>query len=400
MIELRGVTARARVRRRALAAQGLLHARPFGSGLHGARHAIKHLGYVQIDSIAVVHRAHHHVLYARVPGYEPAMMNRLLRGGDVFEYWAHAAAFMPMGDFRFSLPYKQAIRSGQVHWYKNPDTKLMREVLARIRVDGPLRSRDLEARKSTGSGWWDWKPAKKAIEQLYMRGDLMVADREGFQKTYDLTERVLPAGVDTSLPSVEALARYLLSQQLRSSAFVSLKGLTYLRRIPGLRTATKAVVAEKLGSRELEQVRLESGELYLCEAGMLEQRLPPSAARVMILSPFDNSVIQRERLSALFDFRYQLECYVPEAKRRYGYFCLPLLYRDRFVGVMDCKAHRISAQLELKSLHLQLRGLDESAFASAFAEALRRFLRFQGCRAVALGTTLPKRIGFAIKDMV
>ena len=370
MIELRGVTARARVRRRALAAQGLLHARPFGSGLHGARHAIRHLGYVQIDSIAVVQRAHHHVLYARVPGYEPAMMNRLLRGGDVFEYWAHAAAFMPMGDFRYSLPYKQAIRSGQVHWYKNPDTKLMREVLARIRVDGPLRSRDLEARKSTGSGWWDWKPAKKAIEQLYMRGDLMVADREGFQKTYDLTERVLPAGVDTSLPSVEALARYLLSQQLRSSAFVSLKGLTYLRRIPGLRTATKAVVAEKLGSRELEQVRLESGEVYLCEAGMLEQRLPRTAARV------------------------------PEPKRRYGYFCLPLLYRDQFVGVMDCKAHRNSAQLELKSLHLQLRGLDESAFASAFAEALRRFLRFQGCRAVALGTTLPRRIGFAIKDMV
>lgn len=384
MIEIRGVRERARIRRYALAAQGLLQARPFGSGLNGARQAIRHLGYVQIDSISVVQRAHHHVLYSRVPGFEPAMTNRLLGRREIFEYWAHAAAFLPMDEFRFSLPYKDAIRKGQIHWYKNPDTRLMRELLARIRSDGPLRSRDLETRKSGASGWWDWKPAKKAIEQLYMAGDLMVSDREGFQKTYDLTERVLPADVDTRMPDAEELAKHLLSQQLRTHAFVSLKGLTYLRRVPGLRDAARALVAEQLHSQKLEQIRLENGEVLLCEAGLFDRPVPRVKDRVLILSPFDNGVIQRERLNALFGFHYQLECYVPEAKRRYGYFCLPLLYRDQFVGRMDCKAHRQESRLEIRSLHIESRHLDQSAFLPAFTEALEQFSRFQGCESIVL----------------
>lgn len=396
MIEIRGAKELARVRRHALAAQGLLHARPFGSGLNGVRQAIRHLGYVQIDSIAVVHRAHDHVLHSRVPKFEPAMTNRLLKRGEIFEYWAHAASFLPMEEFRFSLPYKEAIRSGQIHWYRNPDTKLMKELLARIRSDGPLRSRDLEARNSKGAGWWDWKPAKKAIEQLYMEGDLMVSDREGFQKTYDLTERVLPSDVDTTKPSVEAFAEHLLLQQLRSCAFVSLKGLTYLRRVPGLREAAKTLLAEQLSSKKLEQIRLENGEVFVHEAGLLDRPLPRAKDRVAILSPFDNSVIQRERLNALFGFQYQLECYLPEAKRRFGYFCLPLLYRDRFVGRMDCKAHRQKSEFEIKNLHIESDGFDESAFLSAFSEALRHFVKFQGCQSVVVRSANSKRMISAI----
>jgi len=399
MIEIRGAKQLARVRRHALAAQGLLHARPFGSGLNGVRQAIRHLGYIQIDSIAVVHRAHDHVLHSRVPKFEPAMTTRLLRGSEVFEYWAHAAAVLPMEEFRFSLPYKEAIRSGQIHWYRNPDTKLMKELLARIRSEGPLRSRDLEARNSKGAGWWDWKPAKKAIEQLYMVGDLMVSDREGFQKTYDLTERVLPSGVDTTTPSVEVFAQHLLSQQLRSCAFVSLKGLTYLRRVPGLREAARALLAEQLSSRKLEQIRLENGEVFVHEAGLFDRPLPRAQDRVVILSPFDNSVIQRERLNALFGFRYQLECYLPEAKRRFGYFCLPLLYRDRFVGRMDCKAHRQKSEFEIKHLHIDSGGFDESAFLRAFSSALRHFVRFQGCQSVVVRSANPKRMISAIEDV-
>ena len=104
----------------------------------------------------------------------------MLLDGDIFEYWAHAAAFLPIDDFRFSLPYKQAIEGDQVHWYKNPDKKLMAELLARIGSDGPLRSRDLESNRTKATGWWDWKPAKKALEKLYMQGDLMVCSRKGF----------------------------------------------------------------------------------------------------------------------------------------------------------------------------------------------------------------------------
>ena len=206
MIEINNPQELTRLRRLALSTQGLLQAQPFGHGLDGARKAINQIGYVQIDTISVVERAHHHVLHSRVPKFEPAMTNQLLLNGDIFEYWTHAAAFIPISDFRFSLPYKHAIKSGQTHWFKNPDKKLMDELLARIGSDGPLRSRDLEANTKKRAGWWDWKPAKKALEQLYMQGDLMVSDREGFQKTYDLTERVLPSQMDSKIPSMDEFA--------------------------------------------------------------------------------------------------------------------------------------------------------------------------------------------------
>lgn len=391
MIEISDARTLTRIRRQLLAAQGFLQARPFGSGAAGAHCAIQHLGYVQIDSISVVERAHHHVLYSRVPGFKPDMSHQLLKTGRVFEYWAHAAAFLPMDDFRFSLPYKEAIRAGQVHWYKHPDTKLMQEILTRIRSEGPLKSRDLASNKTKSSGWWDWKPAKKAIEQLYMEGQLMVSDREGFEKTYDLAESVLPEGIETKTPSVEELAEHLLAQQLRSSAFVSLKGLVYLRRIPGLRDAAKTLLREKCAAHQLEQIRLGTGETYYCEAGLLERPTPRIKDRVKIVSPFDNSVIQRDRLRDLFGFEYQLECYVPETKRRYGYFSLPLLYGDRFVGRMDCKVHRPRAELEIKSLYIEANDLDEAAFVSAFNAALSEFVGFQGCKTVLLRSISTKR---------
>ena len=317
-----------RLRRLALAAQGLLQNKPYGRGLAGARKAINHLGYVQIDTISVVERAHHHVIHSRVPGFEPHMLNQLLINKDIFEYWSHAAAFLPITDFRFSLPYKNAIKSGQTHWFRSPDKKLMEELLARIRSDGPLRSRDVGASTIKRAGWWDWKPAKKALEQLYMQGDLMVSDRDGFQKTYDLTERVLPSHVNLQMPSMEEYAAHLVDQQLRCHGFASLKGLTYLRRKAELRKAVNALVNERLAQGDLEKVKVSSGDEFILERGALERSLPRLKERMLILSPFDNSVIQRERLKALFQYDYQLECYVPEAKRQYGYFCLPLLYRD------------------------------------------------------------------------
>lgn len=371
-----------RLRRLALTAQGLLQDQPFGRGLAGARKAINHLGYVQIDTLSVVERAHHHVLHSRVPQFTPDMTNQLLRDGDIFEYWTHAAALLPMADFRFSLPYKQAIKNGQTRWFRNPDKKLMAELVARIRSEGPIRSRDMEAGEQKRSGWWDWKPAKKALEQLFMQGDLMVSDRAGFQKTYDLTERVLPSHVDTRMPDMAEFSAHILEQQLRSHGLVSLKGLTYQRRNAALRAAVKSLVNDRLAQGTLEQIRLGNGDVFIVEAGALEKPLARLKNRVVILSPFDNSVIQRERLKALFSYDYQIECYVPAAKRQYGYFCLPLLYRDEFVGRMDCKAHRKDRLLEIKSLHMERDGLEEEAFAAALAEAVAGFCQFQGCDTV------------------
>jgi uncharacterized protein len=389
MIEIKHPQELARLRQLALAAQGLLQAQPYGRGLAGARKAINHIGYVQIDTISVVERAHHHVLYARVPEFKPAMTNQMLLDRDIFEYWAHAAAFLPIADFRFSLPYKHAIKSGQTHWYKTRDQPLMDELIARIRSDGPLRSRDVETNTTKRTGWWDWKPAKKALEQLYMEGDLMVSDREGFQKTYDLTDRVLPSHVNTQMPSRSEFAAYIVDQQLRCHGLVSLKGLTYQRRNPELRQAVKALVNERLAQGTFEQVQLSSGEVFILETGALERSLPALKHRMLILSPFDNSVIQRDRLKALFHFDYQLECYLPEAKRQYGYFCLPLLYRDEFIGRMDCKAHRKTSQLEIKSLHLEQHNCDEDLVINAFVDAIAQFCQFQNCDSVSLAKAHP-----------
>ncbi len=389
-----------RSRRFVLEAQGLLQANAFGCGLSGARNAIEHLGYIQIDTISVVERAHNHVLFSRVPSFKPNMINQLLVAGDVFEYWSHAAAFLPISDFRFSLPFKEAIKSGAHPWFKNKDKTLMNELLAKIRLEGPLRSRDLEKNTKKGreletsktktTGWWDWKPAKKALDQLYMEGELMVNNREGFQKTYDITERVLPSHVDTSMPSAEEYAEHLIRQQLRCHGLVSLKGITYLRRNAELRKAVKAVVSDRVLSGSLEQVKVSDTDVFFAEAGMLDSKAPRLNKKMHILSPFDNSVIQRERLKTLFQFDYQIECYLPEAKRKYGYFSLPLLYRAEFVGRMDSKAHRKTGHLEIKSLYFEAHHFEYDELISAFVTAINEFCQFQQCRTVSVVDVHPK----------
>ena len=400
MIEIKTPHQKKRLRRLVLSCQGLLNANTFGRGLTGTQSAINHLGYVQLDSISVIERAHHHVLYSRVPGYKPAVVDKLMKNSGLFEYWAHAAAWLPIRDFRYSLPYKHAIKSGQVHWYKSPDQKLMKELLARIRIDGPLRSRDVKKQTEKGakrSGWWDWKPAKRALEQLYMQGDLMVSGRAGFQKTYDLTERVLPSKIDTRMPSVEELAEYLLSQQLRSHGLVSLKGITYLRRNTELKQAVKTLVSERLSQGILQEVQFPNESKYLIETDALETPMPRLNNALKILSPFDNSVIQRDRLKDVFGYDYQLECYVPAAKRKYGYLSLPLLYSGEFIGRMDCKAHRKENALEIKSLYLEAHHIDHESFLQAFVVALHQFKEFQGCEEVVFSGVFPDFLRHSLK---
>jgi len=226
----------------------------------------------------------------------------------------------------------------------------------------------------------------------------MVRERKGFQKTSDLAERVLPAHIDVSTPGMEEFAAQLLDQQLRCHGFASLKGLTYLRRQSDLRITMKTLVQERLAQGLLESLQIGQGEVFFSPTGLLDQPLPRLNNRLSILSPFDNSVIQRGRVKILFDFDYQIECYVPAAKRQFGYFSLPLLYRDQFVGRMDCKAHRKSNHLEIKALHLDGRRFDEAAFAAAFMVAIKRFCRFQGCDSVAIKAVYPKRMTQQLRD--
>ena len=399
-VEIKTAAERARLRRFALGAQGLLQREPFGRGLSGARKAIAHLGYVQIDTISVVERAHHHVFRSRVPNFTPEMTNTLLKDRSIFEYWAHAAAFLPMHDFRFSLPYKHMYAAGQTHWVRSRDKKLMAELKHRIAAEGPLRSRDVEQARGKSGGWWDWKPAKKALEQLFMEGELMVTAREGFEKTYDLTENVLPGDVDTRHPSHADFAAYLIDQQLQCHGLVTLKGLTYLRRDAALRNAVKQAVQTRLADGQLQALRLPTGEMFYATAGLWDRAAPRAPRALRILSPFDNAVIQRDRLQSLFDYDYQIECYVPEAKREFGYFCLPILYQDHFIGRVDCKAHRAERRLELKALHFCEHPFPDDELVDALSVTLPDFAAFQGCDEIDVTQVSPARLHKPLRQAI
>lgn len=389
----------AKLRRIALDSQGLLKAEPFGRGRNATRKAIEAIGYVQIDTISVVSRAHHHVLHSRVPNYEPGHLSRLQADGAIFEYWYHAAAYLPMRDYRFALPRMEAMRNRTERWIRSHDDKLMTEVLARVTAEGPLMARQFESEPGGASGWWDWKPAKRALEQLFMQGDLMITGRDGFQKTYDLTERVLPAGTDTRMPDDAEMAAYLLRTMLRAHGFITPKEVTHLRRGKPIRAALQSLLADSVAAGTLIAIRQPCGALAYTEPERLETRAAPATARAALLSPFDNLVIHRDRVQSVFDFDYQIECYLNEKDRRYGYYSLPIAYRDRLVGRVDCKAHRQQGRFEIKHLHFE----DEAApanedFFPALTDAFRRYARFNDCEEITLTRITPATLGNKLVD--
>ncbi|MGB5328527.1 MAG: crosslink repair DNA glycosylase YcaQ family protein [Gammaproteobacteria bacterium] len=366
----------AKLRRIALNQQGLLKAGFFGRGKRATLRAIEQLGYVQIDTISVVERAHHHVLWSRVGNYRPQFLEQLVKQREIFEYWFHAAAWLPMRDYRFALPRMRQV-NGERNWFEISDRKLTDEILKRIENEGPLRTRDFIDTRQVNNGWWDWKPAKQALEQLFMQGELMVSGREGFQKVYDLPERVLPDWVDSSMPTMDEYAGHLIDTTLRAHGFASLVSMAYLRKGKPLREAIKAQLQQRLEANQLTTVELGNNNTLYIDPELLESRAPHSSAQVRILSPFDNAVIQRQRGREIFDFDYQIECYVPEPLRQFGYFCLPIMYRDRFVGRIDCKAHRTDSSLEIRSVHIEQKV--DADFIELFCRALQSFAAFNNC---------------------
>lgn len=342
------------LRRLAVQASGLDRLAPFGLGRAGAGRALEHLGHVQIDTIAVVARAHDHILASRVPGYRPEHLQQLMARREAFEYWAHAAAFLPMTDYRHALPRMQRLAGGGRHWGQH-NPREMAMVLDRIRDEGPLRARDFEAPAGHEGGWWSWKPAKRALERLFQEGQLMVVGRTGFEKIFDLTVRVLPEIVDTRPPSLHEHAQWLLARARQSLGVFSPRHVRYQRREEGLGRAVDTAIGDAVAAGELLQVHhpaLPPGLRCYADATGLEQTGRRISRGIRALSPFDPLVIHRDRLLALFGFDYQIECYLPEPKRRYGYFSLPLLAGTGFIGRADCKAFRKDRLLLCRHLAL------------------------------------------------
>ncbi|VAW51311.1 FIG074102: hypothetical protein [hydrothermal vent metagenome] len=368
------------LKRLALSKQGLLSQESFGAGLSGTRSAIEHLGYVQIDTLSVVERAHHHVLWSRVPGYDPAHLNQLVSEHHIFEYWYHAAAYLPMSDYRYALPHMISIRNGENRYYTNIDEHLMSEILDRVSAEGALRLRDLDKGNKRRGKWWDSGPGKRALDKLFMQGDLMVCGRNGMEKIYDLTERCLPDDIDLRVPTLSEYAAYLFDTTLRAHGVFTWKQLLHLKAGKPMRDAMREVLNARIEAGVVKAVCNADAPTIYVDIDALEQA-PATGGALKVLSPFDNVVIHRDRLSSLFEFDYRIECYVAAPKRVFGYFCLPILYDDEFVGRIDCKAHRADQRLEVLSLHLEEdRSLDRGQFFTALNDELQRFADFNKCQ--------------------
>jgi len=379
----------------ALQAQGLTPNSLFGAGKTGALKAIKHLGYLQLDTLAVVARAHHHTLYARTDAYKKTHLDQLLKERSIFEYWAHAASYLPIEDYRFTFPRKEEFLSGRSHWFQK-DKKVMKYVLDRIKTEGALQAKDFESEKQHGS-WFDWKPAKIALGNLFMEGSLMISERKGFHKVYDLTEHVLPRKIDITKPTLTEYAEFLIKSALRAHGFASAKEMAYLRKgmLPHVHQAIKQLVQQNL----LIEIQVEGlKEKQYAFPETLDLKFKTKVSQVSLLSPFDNAVIMRNRLKQVFDFDYGVECYLPEHKRKFGYFCLPILYNNTFVGRLDPKADRREKEFIIKSLYIENLPADMDDFLVCLSVALKQFAAFHNCTKITVEKAFPAKIKAALKS--
>jgi len=268
-------------------------------------------------------------------------------------------------------------------------------VLRRIREEGPLAARDFEHLAPRGQGpWWDWKPAKAALETLFWRGELMIRERRGFERVYDLTERVLPAGTDTREPSAAELGRFIVGRALAALGLAGEREIRDYIRI-GDRHIVAAALKEMLAAGEVASLGIEgrSGAVYALPALLAAaKRLRARQPGVRLLSPFDNLAIDRRRLRERFDFDFAFECYVPKHKRTHGYFVLPILFGENIVGRLDPKADRQSKTLIARFLSIEPAFANLDGLVPELGRALGDFARFNGCESVRLENIRPARI--------
>lgn len=365
----------AEARRLALRAQRLDTPAPFGAGPAATAAAVAHLGYVQIDTINVIERSHHHILATRIPGYRRTdLATALSTDRSIFEYWTHALAYIPTADYRFFMPLMRRWQENPTRWFATVDPAGLRRLLARIRRDGPLSIRDIDdgVLVDKDHPWASRKPAKRMLEYAFFTGALTVSARAGMVKSYELARRHFGWTRAPRPATEEQIVRYRLDRALRAQGATSLDSACYLDA--PARKAMAALVEAGVARRRLVPVSIEGAPPHW----IARDALPvPEAAEplVHILSPFDPLVIQRRRLSLLFGYEHLFEAYLPKEKRRLGYFALPVLVGDRIAAVIDLKADRTARRLLIQQWTWT--GPPHTGDQAAIDAALARFEAFQ-----------------------
>ncbi|MEG3134162.1 winged helix-turn-helix domain-containing protein [Rouxiella sp. T17] len=351
---------------------------------------IQQMALLQIDTISVVARSPYLVLFSRL-GYFPAeWLEKALFERQLFEYWAHEACFIPVEDYRLLRhkmlnPQNMGWKFNQA-WFDEHQTDIS-ALLLHIAEKGPVRSADFTSDKRGSSGWWDWKPHKRHLEILFTSGELMVAERRNFHRVYDLRKNILPDWDDTAHTLSKDAAEF--EMLCRSAQALGIFKIEWLADYYRLKRINSKKLAEKLLDLGLiVPVEVESfaDPLYVHRdfVDLLDQHKIESSVTAL-LSPFDPVIWDRKRALELFNFDYRIECYTPEAKRKYGYFTLPILNRGEIIGRTDAKMHRKFGILEIKSLHLETGIKISKRRASDLAQAISRFAQWHGAKKVALG---------------
>ncbi len=369
----------AAVRRLAIAAQGYAARFPRATAAD-VEETIRRLSCVQLDSISTVDRSHRIALSSRIGAYPPAAVSELLAAGRIFEYWAHEACLIPAEDWPLFRP---AMANGGRTWYgevERTHPHLADEILAGIRERGPLGSRHFEG--SGGGGMWNWKPAKAMLERLWNRGELVVGARQGFQRLYDLPERVLPPEVlGAPVPTEEERLRELALRAVRARGALTESGIVEHWRLRGGTAGVRGAVAGLVDDGLLRRVPVDDGGPPVLVPPEAELDLPAPTAAVL-LSPFDNLLWDRPFARRILGFDHLIEVYKPQPQRQYGYYVLPFLWRDRIVGRADLKSERSEGALVVKAFHREARVRKSGALDDALDRALARLARSIGLEEV------------------
>ena len=371
---------------------------------------IDQMGCVQLDTLMRVERSHYIALWSRLGSYDRAELDAMAYGQPpdlrglgrrMFEYWMHAACLIPLAEYRYLLPRMRWYRDGngwRTDWTEQPENAaLMKAVLKRIEKEGPLRTLDFEHAEKRAGSWWNWKPAKQALEHLFNQGRLMIADRVNFHRVYDLAERVLPVWVDKREPTHEESQRYWLERSLKALGICEpggAAGMVQGFRRPEARALIQQFIAE--GVAVEVEATLADGQahplvLHRDHLPVLQQAADGAltAQRTTFLSPFDNLWWVYGRDMAFWNFRQALEAYKPKGTWTYGYFTLPILHRDRFVGRFDPKMERQTGIMRINAIYLEPKVKADEELVAGVAAAMRDFMKFHNATELVIEKSTP-----------
>jgi len=367
---------------------------------------VKALGYVQIDTLHVVNRAHTVTLWARFGSYGIDDFHKLIYTAGqrrLYEGWGHAASIIPLEHYRYHrwrADRRISYNPGFQEWVnKNGNRDLAEQTLARIRSEGGMRVGEFEYKGPRKGEWYDWKPPKMALEALFAWGDLMVADRVNFQRVYDVRERVLPAWVDTTPVDPDEARHFCLEQAAKALGVFEPRHLTfyaYMRATP-VRSLIKALIKEGV-LVEIQGETMNKDKKWMVHRDNLPllRRAAEGdikAERTTFLAPFDSLFWAGDRDQKLWGFKQLLECYKPAAERVYGYFCFPILHKDRLVGRFDPKLDRKAGVLHLNALYLEPGIEPDDELVTGVATVMRDFLSWHGAKSLKIEKSNPSAFG-------